>query len=122
MARRWRKTSSRRRKKTSSSRKKILIKQYAWMLVAVVALSLVIVMIEEWLEKDEYQAITAPQSTKHPQHLTPFNTPSQRQNEDNNEAQMKKLEQLKMMAEQMGITQGTDKEQLKKMAEQMGIK
>ncbi|MDX8408742.1 MAG: hypothetical protein R8J84_01675 [Mariprofundales bacterium] len=114
----------RRSRKRSGSRKQRQIKQYAWILVAMIAGAGALAMIEEWLEDDGQQAIQA--SRQHQssgsQRSSLFNSPSQRQKKGDNDEQMKKLEQLKMMADQMGITQGADKEQLKKMAERMGIK
>ncbi|MDQ6951681.1 MAG: hypothetical protein Q9M26_08460 [Mariprofundales bacterium] len=110
----------RKNRRSSKTAKKQRLKQYVWILATILVSALLLEMVTKMME-DKVTPETI-QASQHRQPSTPFRTPSQFQKRKENTAQMQKLQQLKSMADQLGITQGASKDDLKRMAESMGLK
>ncbi len=112
-------TNRRKVKNNKQKQKQLYIIVSVGMLVAAVLLQVVMMQFRDD-EPGTFQASRHHRSVSH-QNGSLFGD-SHRQQGKSKDANMQDLEQLKMLADQLGVAQGGDKKQLMQMAEKMGIR
>jgi len=89
-------------------------------MLTIIAGAILISMAEEWFEDESPERIIYSGAPHGQQRSAPFTSPSQGRR--NTLEKTKKLQQLKQMADKLGITTGMSKEDLKKAAKQLDVK